>query len=156
MIEGMDPRVRMAALELELHDCEAQIRSLREEYRQLRVQMENEQAGAAVAGINILAQRLAPLFSQLATMQVVVEQGRSVRSEDLLKLFGKVEDVLAEVGLARIGSVGEAVAFDTQLHQRMSGEDVDDKDPVTIRFVGYRLGETALLRARVSRRDGEA
>jgi molecular chaperone GrpE (heat shock protein) len=79
-----------------------------------------------------------------------------VRAEDLLKLFGKVEDVLAEVGLARIGSVGEAVAFDTQLHQRMSGEDVDDKDLVTIRFVGYRLGETALLRARVSRRDGEA
>jgi len=78
-----------------------------------------------------------------------------VRIEDLLKLFGKIEGVLAEVGLARIGAVGEAVAFDTHLHQRMSGDAVKDKDLVTIRFVGYRLGETALLRAMVSRRDGE-
>jgi molecular chaperone GrpE (heat shock protein) len=47
--------------------------------------------------------------------------------------------------------VGGQVPFDTRLHQRLSGADVQDDSVVAVRFVGYRLGETIVLKALVSR-----
>ncbi len=47
--------------------------------------------------------------------------------------------------------MGEEAPFDTRVHQRMSGADVLDGQPVAVRFVGYRLGETILVKAMVSR-----
>ena len=64
------------------------------------------------------------------------------------------EQLLAEAGLVRVGEVGTQEPFDTRRHQRMSGADLTDGKPVTVRFVGYRLGETVLLKAMVSRQDG--
>jgi molecular chaperone GrpE (heat shock protein) len=69
----------------------------------------------------------------------------------VLKLFGKVEAGLRESGLERIGTVGDTCGFDTRLHQRMSGADVADGDAVVVRFVGYRLRGSILLKAMVSR-----
>lgn len=146
-----DPRTRLAALELDLHGRDAELARVREEYERLRGQAERDKAGAAQAGLDALARRLAPLLSQLATMQALAQGERPVRAEDVLKLFGKVEQVLAQAGLERIGTVGARSAFDTRVHQRLSGADVRDGDAVTVRFVGYRLGESILLKAMVSR-----
>jgi molecular chaperone GrpE (heat shock protein) len=149
--EPGDPRARIAALELDLRARDAELNRVRAEYERLGGQAERERAGAAAAGLGALARHLAPLLSQLATIQALAEGGREVRVQDILKLFGKVESVLAEAGLARIGTVGEQVPFDTRLHQRLSGADVADDAAVAVRFVGYRLGETILLKALVSR-----
>ncbi|MGH8674648.1 MAG: nucleotide exchange factor GrpE [Burkholderiales bacterium] len=160
---GTDPRNRIAALELDLVERETELARVREEYERLRAQAERDQAGAASAGFEALARRLAPLLSQLATMQSLADGGRPVRIEDVLKLSGKLERVLNEAGLARIGTVGEEIPFDTRSHQRMSGADLEEGDPVSVRFVGYRLGATILVKALVSRtgaapesRDGES
>lgn len=151
-----DPRTRIAALEMDLRDRDEEIRRLRQEYGLQQEQAERQQATAAAVGFEALARRLAPLLSQLATMQALAEAGRTLRAEDVLKLFGKIEPVLAEAGLVRVGEVGAEEPFDTRRHQRMSGADLDDGDLVTVRFVGYRLGETNLLKAMVSRQDGAA
>ena len=90
-------------------------------------------------------------LSQLATMQALTANGRPVRADDVLKLFGKLEALLAEAGLVRIGTVGEEVPFDTRVHQRMSGADVREGQPVAVRFVGYRLRDSILCKAMVSR-----
>jgi len=90
---------------------------VREEYRRLGGQAERERSGAAAAGLGSLARQLAPLLSQLATMEALAQGGREVRVGDILKLFGKVEGVLGEAGLERIGRVGEQAPFDTRLHQ---------------------------------------
>jgi len=148
-----DPLTRAATLELDLRDRDQEIRRLRQEYDRLQEQAERQQTGAAAVGFEALARRLAPLLSQLATMQALAAAGRTLRSEDILKLFGKVEGVLAEAGLVRVGEVGAEEPFDTRRHQRLSGADLGDGDPVTVRFVGYRLGETVLLKAMVSRQD---
>ena len=51
---------------------------------------------------------------------------------------------------------GEVCGFDTQLHQRLSGADVQEGDTVRVRFEGYRFGEAVLTKAMVSREaDGE-
>ncbi|MDP2708205.1 MAG: hypothetical protein Q8O70_11990 [Burkholderiales bacterium] len=151
-----DPGARARALELDLRERDSDIRRLRQEYERSAQQAQREQAGAAAAGVDALARTLAPLFSQLATMQALAYSGRTVRAEDVLKLFSKVEAGLRESGLERIGTVGDACGFDTRLHQRMSGADVADGDAVVVRFVGYRLRGNILLKAMVSRKGAAA
>jgi len=151
-----DPGARAAALELDLRERDSDIRRLRQEYERSAQQALRDQAGAAAAGVDALARSLAPLFSQLATMQALADSGCAVRAEDVLKLFGKVEAGLRESGLERIGAVGDTCGFDTRLHQRMSGADVADSDAVVVRFVGYRLRGSILLKAMVSRKGAAA
>jgi molecular chaperone GrpE (heat shock protein) len=149
-----DPHLRTAALEMDLRDRDEEIRRLRQEYDRLREQATRQQAEAAAGGFEAVARKLAPLLSQLVTVQTLAEAGRALRIEDVLALFGKVEQSLTEAGLTRLGAVGAEEPFDTRRHQRMSGGDVRDGDPITVRFVGYRLGETVLLKAMVSRQGG--
>ena len=151
-----DPGARAAELELDLRERDSDIRRLRQEYERSAQQAQRDQAGAAAAGVDALARSLAPLFSQLATMQALAESGRAVRAEDVLKLFSKVEAGLRESGLERIGTVGGTCVFDTRLHQRLSGADVADGDAVVVRFVGYRLRGNILLKAMVSRKAAPA
>ena len=151
-----DPGARAAALELDLRERDSDIRRLRQEYERLVQQAQRERAGAAAAGVDALVGSLAPLFSQLTTMQALADSGRAVRAADVLKLFGKVEAGLRESGLERIGTIGEIPGFDARLHQRMSGADVADGDAVVVRFVGYRLRGNILLKAMVSRQGAAA
>ncbi len=151
-----DPGARAAALELDLRERDSDIRRLRQEYERSAQQAQREQAGAAAAGVDALARSLAPLFSQLATLQARSDSGRAVRAEDLLKLLSKVEVGLRDSGLERLGTVGDTCEFDTRLHQRMSGADVADGDAVVVRFVGYRLRGDVLLKAMVSRKGAAA
>ncbi len=146
-----DLRNRVASLELDLRQKEDEIGALREEYERLRQQGERERDSAASAGFDALARRLAPLLSQLATMESMAGGERAPQIEDVFKLLDILERVLAENGLVRIGGVGEETPFDTRWHQRMGGGEVDDGDMIRVRFTGYRLGETVLLKAMVSR-----
>lgn len=148
-----DMRNRVAALELDLRQKDDEIAALRDEYARLQQQGERERHSAASAGFDALARRLAPLLSQLATMGSMAGGERAPRLEDVLKLAGMLEHVLAENGLMRIGAVGEEAAFDTRWHQCMSGDDINDGGRVRVRFAGYRLGENVLLKATVSRAD---
>ncbi|CAK0774302.1 molecular chaperone GrpE [Gammaproteobacteria bacterium] len=140
---------RVAALELDLRDRDKEIRQLRQEYELQREQTLRQRNEAAAVGFESLARQLAPTLSQLATMQALADMDRAVQVEDILKLFEKVEQVLTRAGLTRIGTVSAMTTFDPRAHQRMSGVDLDDGDPVIIRFVGYRLGEIVLLKAMV-------
>jgi len=146
-----DLRNRVASLELDLRQKDDEIAALREEYERLHQQGERERASAASAGLDALARRLAPLLSQLATMESMAGGGRAPRLEDVFKLFDMLEKVLAEGGLVRIGTVSEEAAFDARWHQRIGGAEVDDGDRIRVRFIGYRMGENVLLKAMVSR-----
>ena len=145
-----DLRNRVASLELDLRQKDDEIAALREEYERLREQGGRERERAASAGFDALARQLAPLLSQLATMQALAGGERAPRLEDVFKLFEMLERVLAGHGLARIGEVGDETAFDARWHQRIGGAEVDDGDPIRVRFVGYRMGENVLLKAMVS------
>ncbi|MDO8812570.1 MAG: nucleotide exchange factor GrpE [Gallionella sp.] len=151
-----DPRNRVASLELDLRQKDDEIAALREEYGRLRQQGERERGSAASAGFDALARRLAPLLSQLATMESMASGERAPRLEDVFKLFDMLEKVLAEDGLMRIGTVGEETAFDSRWHQRIGGAEVDDGDRIRVRFIGYRMGENVLLKAMVSSASGES
>ena len=151
-----DLRNRVASLELDLRQKDDEIAALREEYERLREQGERERGHAASAGFDALARRLAPLLAQLATMEALAGGERAPRLEDVFKLFDMLEKVLADDGLARIGAVGEETTFDSRWHQRIGGAEVDDGDRVRVRFVGYRMGESVLLKTMVSSASGES
>ena len=150
-----DLRNRVASLELDLRQKDGEIAALREEYERLRQQGERERDSAVSAGFDALARRLAPLLSQLATMEAMAGGEYAPRIEDVLKLFDMLEKVLVENGIARIGKVGEETIFDSQFHQRIGGAEVDDGDRIRVRFIGYRLGENVLLKAMVSRAEAK-
>jgi molecular chaperone GrpE len=155
-MDGDGALKRLATLEMDLRDRETEIDRLRREYALLQSRQGKPQNGAATRGVEELVRKLAPILSQLATMQALTEEGREITAKDVLKLCARLEQVLEGAGLARVGQVGSDEPFDTRLHERMSGAGMNDRDPVTIRFVGYRLGETVLLKAMVSRRDPSA
>lgn len=144
-----DPRARLAALELDVRERDAEVAWLREEYRRLSSETERARATAAQEQLRVLAERLAPAMSQLATLQALAEAREDVRVLDVLQLVGRVEAVLAEAGCERVGSVGAEVPFDPSLHQCLNSTRVPRGAAVSVRFVGYRLGETMLLKAMV-------
>jgi molecular chaperone GrpE (heat shock protein) len=97
-----------------------------------------------------LYQTLEPLLTQLPVVRHAVSEGREVAATDLLALLGPLDLALAELGLTPIGQVGETLPFEPQTHQMARGPIPESGEPVTVRHVGYRLGEQLLRRARVA------
>ncbi len=141
----------LARLRMDLESSRAEAAKLREEYARHEQEATAACQTAAGEAMSGLLRALAPTLSQLATLRHMAETGRDVRATDALKLSGKIEQALIERGLEQIGVVGEESSFDPALHQRMSGGDVRDGDPVRVRFVGYRFAKSAPVKALVSR-----
>jgi molecular chaperone GrpE (heat shock protein) len=149
-------KARIRALSLDIAARDDRIKAMQQEFAQLSRQAEAERAGAGGAEMLALARRLAPILSQAPTMRAMHGEGKELRVADLLRLFDKVEGIFREAGLEPIGAVRSRVAFDSRLHQRMSGGDIGNGATATVRFVGYRLGDAILTKAMVSREDDDA
>lgn len=134
-----------------LLEKERQIVALQAEYKRLSENAAADAAAGARASLQDALKRVAPPMSQLSAMRAAAQAGTTVPVADVLKLAKAVEAALERAGLAVIGVVGEKAAFCGRLHQRMSGGDVRDGDPVKIEFVGYAHGDEVLLRAMVTR-----
>lgn len=148
-----DLRGQVATLKADLAERDERIARLKREVEIVRQQGSAAQQAAADLALEGLARKLAPLLSQLDTMREMQAQGRELRAHDLLTLLGKLGKPLLEIGLQPIGTAGDTAAFDSSLHQRMSGGEVRPGTPVRVRFVGYRFRDKILTRAMVSAED---
>lgn len=133
-----------------LESEQALVAELRQAYARLESEGEVQVARARQDQALALYQTLEPLLTQLPVVRHAVGEGREVAAADLLALLGPLDLALGELGLAPIGRVGETLPFDPQTHQLARGPVPDPGEPVTVRHVGYRLGEQLLRRARVS------
>jgi len=124
---------------------------LRREYERKEARSKDEVSSAGHEMWASLVRKIVPPLSQLVTLRHMGEMGREVRVADVLKLMGKIEDVLRDQGLDMIGTPGQEAQFDHALHQRMSGGDVRDGDCIRVRFPGFRFGDEIPLKALVSR-----
>jgi molecular chaperone GrpE (heat shock protein) len=133
-----------------LESEQALVAELRQAYAQLESEgdllVDRTRQDQALA----LYQTLEPLLTQLPVVRHALSEGREVAATDLLALLGPLDLALAELGLAPIGQVGETLPFDPQTHQMARGPVPEPGEPVTVRHVGYRLGEQLLRRARVA------
>jgi len=142
---------RVAALEIELKDRDERLKRTRHEFELERGRADSEVAGAGQAELLEAVRRLAPTLANLEAMRHRHAEGLEVRIEDLFKLVGRLEGELASRGLERLGQCGTEVPFDPREHKRLSGGDLNDGDPVRVRFVGYRFAGKVLAKAMVTR-----
>ena len=139
------------ALRAALLEKERQVETLQAEYKRLQENAASEAAARARESLKDALKRVAPPLSQMSAMRAAAAAGAEVSAADVLKLAQAVETALERAGLQAVGRVGDRTAFSGRLHQRMSGRDVRDGDPVKVEFAGYALGEEVLLRAMVTR-----
>ena len=153
-----DPaETRIAALRLDLDERDRRIEALLKEADEQRGAALGEAESVAAERMNKLVRRLAPLLAQADAMRHFETEGKPLRAEDAFMLMAKIEKALAEEGVERIGEAGADAPFDQSLHQRLSGGDVRQGDPVRVRFVGFRQAGKILSKALVSRKeDGDA
>jgi molecular chaperone GrpE (heat shock protein) len=152
---GGDPAVRsrIAALEMDCKDRDRSIESLRAEYGTLQSERDRVAASAGQENLDRLFKKLAGPLSNLAALADLSEAGQEIAVRDVITLFHNIEKELGRAGLERIGAAGQHIAFDTAIHQRMSGATVHNGVPVTVRIPGYRIGAKVLLKAMVSAKE---
>lgn len=143
--------VRAVSLEMDLQDRDQQIERMRREFELERQRAEAQATGAGEAELEALVKRLAGPLSNLAVLRHRHESGQEVQLPDLFKLCERFEQELADRGLERIGQVGAETGFDPSVHQRLSGGDTGEGDPVCVRFIGYRFSGKVLAKAMVTR-----
>jgi molecular chaperone GrpE (heat shock protein) len=134
-----------------LLEKDERIRALEAEYKALSERAAGDAAANTRENLRELFRRVAPPLAQLDEMRATAATGATARVEDVFKLVKALETALERAGLKAVGAVGEQTAFNARLHQRMSGGDVRDGDPVRVEFVGYELDGEVALRALVTR-----
>jgi len=141
---------RVAALELELKERDERLKRMQHEFELERGRVDSEVAGAGEAELEAVVRRLAPTLANLEAMRHRHAAGLNVRMEDLFRLVQRLEGELSSRGLQRIGECAAEVPFDHRVHQRLSGGDLREGDPVRVRFVGYRFAGKVVAKALVT------
>ena len=93
-------------------------------------------------------QVLEPLLRQLPTAAYAVEH-HNLPANQLLKVLHPVNTLLVNWGVEAMGTVGSVVAYDPSWQQPLTDETYKRDTPVSIRYVGYRVGNRIWLKAQV-------
>jgi len=148
----LDAESRAAAMGLDLEGAKKEADALRRE-------AQAERAGRAEGIRHAVQKELCALFTeaavvmgQLALQAHLVDQGKPIQAKDVMALALGLCRVFEKHGLERIGSPEEAVPFDQDRHQSMTGCTLETGAQVVIRVPGYRMGAKALRKALVERR----
>lgn len=137
-----------------LIDSQMLVDELRQAFLNLEREAEEREALAREDQKLALYQTLEPLLTQVPLVRHALGEGREVAAEDLLALLAPLDQALADLGFEAIGQVGQPMPFDPACHQVTRGAMPEAGVPVTVKHVGYRLGDRILRRARVMRQDG--
>ena len=86
---------------------------------------------------------------QWPTAVAAIGKNPELPAARLLLLMKPIEELVAHWGIKTIYSVGEELPYDPQWHELMKG-DAEPGDMVQVRYVGYKLGENLLHKAKVS------
>jgi DNA-binding Xre family transcriptional regulator len=100
-------------------------------------------------------QILESLLLQLPTAAHAAQQNPQLPAIKLLPLLRPLDRLLETWGIVAIAPVGSVVAYDPQQHQLMAGT-AQLGESVRVRYTGYRQGDRALYRAKVSLIDPPA
>ena len=93
-------------------------------------------------------QTLEPLLRQLPTAAYAV-QHHNLPASQLLKILKPLESLLAEWNVTQLGAVGQVVPFDPTWQSFLTDTEHKRDTPVSIRYVGYRVGRRIWLKAQV-------
>ena len=141
---------RVAGLLMDLQERDDLITEMRADYANLQNSSERHTAEAGEKAMEELLRRLVNTLTQIARMDALSKHGKRIEVTDVFALASDIERELKRVGLERIGSALEEVAFDSTLHQRMSGNAPQSDTKVVIQSPGYCFRGRILLKAMIS------
>ena len=95
-------------------------------------------------------EQLQSLLTNYPTACEMAKKKPDLPAKNLVALFTSLENLLSDWGYETIGSPWKRVEYDPQLHQSDSNE-IELRESVYIRFVGYKDGDKILCPAKVSR-----
>ncbi|MEM9569062.1 MAG: hypothetical protein AAF974_12225 [Cyanobacteria bacterium P01_E01_bin.34] len=93
-------------------------------------------------------QTLEPLLRQLPTAAYAVHN-HNLPASHLLKVLKPLESLLEKWNVVQLGAVGEVVPFDPSWQSSLTDAELKHDTPVSIRYVGYRIGKRIWLKAQV-------
>jgi molecular chaperone GrpE (heat shock protein) len=132
------------------HELLKKITELEREYSFLQQQMEQQKQQLKQEFQQESLQVLESLLVQLPTAARACQENPQLPAVNILPLVQKpLERLQQSWGVETIGTVGEEISYDPQLHQLLDGTG-EPGQHVRVRYVGYRQGEKLLYRAKVS------
>jgi molecular chaperone GrpE (heat shock protein) len=104
-----------------------------------------------------LFRRFRSMLTQLPTIESEVNDGANLQARDVLAILSPLDEWLEESGIGLIGQVGEELTFDPALHRAVGqgARSISPGDPVSVKYVGYRLDSEILAKAQVTLVRGE-
>lgn len=127
-----------------------ELEALRQECLRLRNQLQQQSAEVTNDLRDAMFQQLQTLLTNYPSVRQMVQAKPDLPANNLVSLFTSLDDLLESWSYKPIGSVWEQVPYKPQLHQPDTA-DIEEGEPVYIRFVGYQNGERILCPAKVSR-----
>ncbi|MFB2646037.1 molecular chaperone GrpE [Raphidiopsis sp. BLCC-F218] len=92
---------------------------------------------------------LQPLLCTYPTIKSIT-QIKDLPAKNLIPLLIYLDNLIQSWGYTTIGTVWEQTPYNPQYHQPDS-DDIQESEPVYIRFIGYRQNEKIIYPAKVSR-----
>lgn len=134
---------RISQLQTEISDLKAEYQRLQNNIDDQRHQQQQEWQQAAL-------DTLETWLLQWSAAAAAASSNPQFPAKTLVTLAQPVNDLLEQWGVEAIGTVGEMVDYDPQLHQLMTtGEELEPGDPVKVQNVGYKQGDRLLHRVKV-------
>lgn len=150
-------RQQIGKLETECGELKTALHRRQTDFDNYRKRVERERSSAFLEQVGNLATQLLPVLDNLSRALDAATNLSSDQSETFHHLLDgiilvnqQLNEVLAEMGVAPIGAVGEP--FDPHFHDAVAAEESDVYSPntVTAEFLrGYRIGEKVIRPAMV-------
>lgn len=129
--------------EQKIKDLELQCQRLREELKQQSQQLQSDFQNETFT-------QLQTLLSNYPTVKKMALAKPDLPAKNLVSLFTSLDNLITSWGYTAIGETWEQVNYNPQLHQADS-DDIQERELVYIRFIGYQDGDKVLYPAKVSR-----
>jgi molecular chaperone GrpE (heat shock protein) len=122
---------------------------LKAEYDRLKQHVDQQRQQVAADQIQAALHTLESWMLQWPTATKAAQSNPEIPASRLIPLVRPIEALLEQWGVRAIATVGDEIPYDPSQHQLMSGS-VSPGDRVRVRYVGYRLNDKLLHRAKVS------
>ncbi|OKH17814.1 nucleotide exchange factor GrpE [[Limnothrix rosea] IAM M-220] len=146
-----EPELPTDEIEQQIEALESpEITALKAEYNRLEQTFEQQKNTLQQQWQQAALEQLESWLLQWSAAAKAAQENPDFPAKTLVALAKPFDQLLESWHVTPIGSVGETVEYDPQIHQLVKGGfDTQTGDPVTIQNVGYMQGDRLLHRAKV-------
>lgn len=127
-----------------------QIATLQQEYQYLQQQLQEQRATLQAEFQDRSLQILESFLTYFPTAKQAAINNPDFPASKLVPLTRSIDLLIDSWGVTVIGAVGVEIVYDPQWHQLIEGA-INPGEMAIVRYVGYRQGDKAIFRAKVSR-----